>query len=185
MVFWPTMTTSNFRSKWEKICFWRLFLFYLLAEARASQPYPFPHMATPTGIKINILLYINNSSYLTNGGPQLCVCLVHLPCTSHLDTQILQNIISYLHPIDLQKLSNLSFKLDNGRLLIWLVKTYYKNVFQTSRMRAKSVVVKWTVPSSSIGWFIRISFLKARRSGHLLPNPSGGSIFFSMSYISE
>ena len=53
-----------------------------------------------------------------------------------------------------------------------------------SRMRAKRVVVKWTMPSSSMGWFMRMSFLKARRSGHLEPKPSGGSMFFSMSYIS-
>ena len=39
-------------------------------------------------------------------------------------------IIYHIHPIDLQKLSNLSFKLDNGRLLIWLVKTYYKMCFK-------------------------------------------------------
>lgn len=52
-----------------------------------------------------------------------------------------------------------------------------------SRIRAKSVVVKPTLISSSIGIFIRMSFLYATRFGHLLPKPSGGSIFFSISYI--
>jgi hypothetical protein len=32
---------------------------------------------------------------------------------------------------------------------------------------------------------MRMSFLKASLSGHLLPKPRGGSMFFSMSYISE
>lgn len=52
-----------------------------------------------------------------------------------------------------------------------------------SRINANSVVVKPTLKSSSIGIFMRMSFLYATRFGHLLPNPSGGSMFFSISNI--
>lgn len=53
-----------------------------------------------------------------------------------------------------------------------------------SRMRANSVVVNCTLPSWSTGMFIRMSFLYAKRLGHLLPKPNGGSMFLSISYIS-
>ena len=50
--------------------------------------------------------------------------------------------------------------------------------------RAKSVVVKLTRPSSSIGMFIRTRRLYDNRSGHLEPKPSGGSICFNRANIS-
>lgn len=53
-----------------------------------------------------------------------------------------------------------------------------------SRMSANNVVVNWTLPSWSTGIFIRMSFLYAKRLGHLLPKPNGGSMFLSISYIS-
>jgi len=53
-----------------------------------------------------------------------------------------------------------------------------------SRMSANSVVVNCTLPSWSTGMFIRMSFLYAKRLGHLLPKPNGGSMFLSISYIS-
>ena len=54
-----------------------------------------------------------------------------------------------------------------------------------SRIKANRVVVKLTLPSWSNGIFILMSFLYAKRSGHFDPKPSGGSMFFSISYISE
>ena len=57
-------------------------------------------------------------------------------------------------------------------------------MFKFSRIKANRVLVKFTLPSSSTGMFIRINFLYARRFGHLLPKPRGGSMFFSISYIS-
>jgi hypothetical protein len=54
-----------------------------------------------------------------------------------------------------------------------------------SLMRANKVVVKCTFMSLSRGMFILISFLYANRFGHFPPKPSGGSMFFSISYISE
>ena len=50
--------------------------------------------------------------------------------------------------------------------------------------KAKRVVVKWTFPSMSTGMFMRTSRLYDSKSGHLLPNPSGGSICFSRANIS-
>ena len=106
----------------------------------------------------NILRRTNWILYLANCLPQFRIGLIHFTSTTHFDAQILKSLFWAL------RMSRRCF---------------------TSRISAKRVVVKWTVPSSSIGWFILINFLNAKRSGHLLPNPKGGSMFLSMSYISE
>ena len=151
---------------------------YLLEEVLANQLYLFLHMAKPK----HRIEFIGEKHIFIFLSPTLHIVALNSASAWSISPADLIFMLRFYNKIICKIYKEMFFKED-----IYFIdfEACFVDCFLTSLISANKVVVKWTVPSSSIGWFIRISFLKASLSGHLLPKPKGGSIFFNMSYISE